>query len=689
MRIKSLTLGNIRSYVNQRIEFPEGSLLLSGNIGSGKTSLLLAIDFALFGLRKGALSSNALLRKGQDYGFVELNFEISGKDVIIRRNLKKGSSGISQEAGFFILDGYKEELSPVELKQKVLELFNYPRETLTKSKGLIYNYTVYTPQEEMKSILLADVEERLNILRRVFGIDKYKRVVENSKVLISKLKDRKKEFNLLSSDLEEFKEERKIKEEKISEVESKITLMKTELNEIKNKVESKRKNVELLEEKGKRRKELESDFQILTHKLEGFIDQKTRNNTRIDILNKEINDLDRGLKEFNIVDLEIVNKRISDVNEDLIRVENENKELSKKLGEFEFVIKNSEKVKNDVKDLDICPVCHQNVGLDHKHRISNNEESRIKDTKVLFEQYTEKEKENKKLTLEFRVKLDTLLKSKNEVEIFRLKKNNLNDRTENLQNLLDEQNRIKKDIGEINSQKLGIDKLLVDLPDVSEEYNKVKLEMEEILVLDRKLHSELYASEREINIVKGRIEELSLDILKKEKFKEKIVKYSEMITYLEKDFTSLIQIMEKQIMRKIHFDFDKLFKDWFRILVENEDLDINLNYDFSPLISQNGYDIEYSHLSGGERTAAALAYRLALNQVINTLMSEINTRDILILDEPTDGFSSEQVDKLRIILEELNVEQVIIVSHDPKIESFVDNVIRFEKKEGSTYLSQG
>ena len=427
----------------------------------------------------------------------------------------------------------------------------------------------------------------------------------------------------------------------------------------------------------------------MTHKLEGFIDQKTRNNTRIDILNKEINDLDRGLKEFNIVDLEIVNKRISDVNEDLIRVENENKELSKKLGEFEFVIKNSEKVKNDVKDLDICPVCHQNVGLDHKHRISNNEESRIKDTKVLFEQYTEKEKENKKLTLEFRVKLDTLLKSKNEVEIFRLKKNNLNDRTENLQNLLDEQNRIKKDIGEINSQKLGIDKLLVDLPDVSEEYNKVKLEMEEILVLDRKLHSELYASEREINIVKGRIEELSLDILKKEKFKEKIVKYSEMITYLEKDFTSLIQIMEKQIMRKIHFDFDKLFKDWFRILVENEDLDINLNYDFSPLISQNGYDIEYSHLSGGERTAAALAYRLALNQVINTLMSEINTRDILILDEPTDGFSSEQVDKLRIILEELNVEQVIIVSHDPKIESFVDNVIRFEKKEGSTYLSQG
>jgi DNA repair protein SbcC/Rad50 len=686
MKIKSLTLTNIRSYVSQKIEFPTGSLLLSGNIGSGKTSLLLAIDFVLFGLRRGTLSSNALLRKGQDYGFVELNFEISGKDIVIRRNLKKGSSGIIQGAGFFVLNGCKEELSPIELKQKVLELFNYPRESLTKSKGLIYNYTVYTPQEEMKTILLADSEERLNILRKVFGIDKYKRVVENSKILISKLKERKKEFDLLSTDLDELKKRKLDKEEKLNEVNSRIVLMKEELDGIKNKVEVKRKDVELLEGKEKRRKDLESNFQVLSHKLENLINQKSRNNLSIENLNKEINDLNIELKEFNRVDLEIINKRVSDVNEDITRVENENKELGKKIGEFEFVVRTSEKVKNDVKDLVICPTCHQNVGMEHKHRVSNNEESRIRDTKILFEKYSEKEKENQKLIFGFRDKLVGLLKSKNEIEIFRVKKNNLDNRIRDLQNLLDDQGRIKKEIGEINSQKLGIDKLLVDLPDVSEEYNKVKLELEEFLILDRRLHSELYASEREVNLIKEIVEELSLDILRKENFRNKIVKYSEMITYLEKDFISLIQIMEKQIMRKIHSDFDKLFKDWFRILVENEDLEINLGQDFSPLISQNGYDIEYSHLSGGERTAAALAYRLALNQVINTIMSEINTKDIMILDEPTDGFSSEQVDKLRIILEELNVEQVIIVSHDPKIESFVDNVIRFEKKEGSSIV---
>ena len=65
-------------------------------------------------------------------------------------------------------------------------------------------------------------------------------------------------------------------------------------------------------------------------------------------------------------------------------------------------------------------------------------------------------------------------------------------------------------------------------------------------------------------------------------------------------------------------------------------------------------------------------------------MSTINTKDILMLDEPTDGFSQEQLSRMRNILEDLNTKQTIIVSHDPMIESFVDKVIRLEKTEYST-----
>ncbi len=684
MKIKSIVLENIRSYSSGKIEFPDGSVLLSGDIGSGKTSLLLAIDFVLFGLRKGNLSSNALLRKGQNYGFVELNLKISEKEVSVRRNLKRGSSGISQEAGHIIINGYKEELSPVELKQRILELFNYPKESLTKTKGLIYNYTVYTPQEEMKSILLADSDERLNILRRVFGVDKYKRVIENSKFLISKLKERKKECELLSSDLDNLNKEKISKNNKISELNENLKRLKEELGVMKEKINLKKKYVEEIENKRKEREELKKNLIVLENKLEGLVNQRVRNNSVMETLNKEINELNKELKEFNVTDLEIINKRISDINEDLRRIELENKEIGEKIGEFGFIVRNSEEVKININKLDLCPVCKQKVTIEHKHKISDSEDLKIKDTKVLFDKYKENEKENQGLMAELKTKLESLSKSKNEVEIFKVKRNNLDSRTKQLNDLLEEQNEMKKGIGEINSNKLGIGKLLEGMPNVSDEYEKVKSELEELLGVDRKLHSEMFAGEREVTLFIERINELNLEIEKKTKLKEKIVKYSETISYLEKEFISLVSMMEKQIMRKVHSDFDKIFKDWFRILVENEDLEISLDYDFSPLIKQNGYDIEYAHLSGGERTAAALAYRLALNQIINTIMSEINTKDILILDEPTDGFSSEQVDKLRIILEELMIEQVIIVSHDPKIESFVDNVIRFEKKEGNS-----
>jgi len=50
MKLKKITLDNIRSYEHVELEFPEGSTLLSGDIGAGKTSILL-----VYSLDKGVL----------------------------------------------------------------------------------------------------------------------------------------------------------------------------------------------------------------------------------------------------------------------------------------------------------------------------------------------------------------------------------------------------------------------------------------------------------------------------------------------------------------------------------------------------------------------------------------------------------------------------------------------------------
>ena len=50
MIIKSLKLENIRSYTSCLIDFKLGTTLFEGDIGSGKSTILMAIEFALFGL---------------------------------------------------------------------------------------------------------------------------------------------------------------------------------------------------------------------------------------------------------------------------------------------------------------------------------------------------------------------------------------------------------------------------------------------------------------------------------------------------------------------------------------------------------------------------------------------------------------------------------------------------------------
>ena len=66
----------------------------------------------------------------------------------------------------------------------------------------------------------------------------------------------------------------------------------------------------------------------------------------------------------------------------------------------------------------------------------------------------------------------------------------------------------------------------------------------------------------------------------------------------------------------------------------------------------------------------------------------MKTRDLLILDEPTDGFSEAQVSKMQDILDNLNKKQMIIISHERTLDSFVADIYEFKKFNHSTSVLQ-
>ncbi|MFC1685921.1 hypothetical protein ACFLZZ_02760, partial [Nanoarchaeota archaeon] len=338
-----------------------------------------------------------------------------------------------------------------------------------------------------------------------------------------------------------------------------------------------------------------------------------------------------------------------------------------------------QRVVGSVTSLDNCPTCRQKVGEDHKHQIKSETEKEVSDIdKRLSENKKEKTKidEVKKEIIqkinELRAKDRLLLSIKSEIK-------NLEENKQNLKRFEDAGKQISEKITSLTKTQEELEKNIGSFLNLDINYAEMKKDLDELQEKQRSIEINKAKSERRMEDLESSIIKFEEEIEKKQKIKSSITQFKKTKNWLSSDFVKIIGEMEKAVMNKVHSEFSSLFSKWFCVLADG--LNARINEEFTPVIEQQGYEINYNYLSGGERTAAALAYRLALNQVINGLMSNIKTKDLLILDEPTEGFSSEQLDKMRDVLRELKVEQLILVSHESKMESFVDKIIRFHKNE--------
>jgi len=675
MIIKRIKLKNIRSYENQEIEFPLGSTLLSGDIGSGKSSILLALEYALFGLQPGQKGS-ALLRNNCNFGEVLLEFDIDNNNIIIERRLKREGSSVTNDYSAITINNQKEELSVTELKSKILSILQYPPEFIKKN-NILYRFTVYTPQEQMKQIVTEDAETRLNVLRHTFGIDKYKRIRDNLAIFLNKIKEDSKliqgEIKTLDSDKERLKSIKDF----LTSIESKIKDRENEVLLNREKRKSLELEVQELEKKVKEKEVFEKEIE----KSNVIIGSKKDN---LFSLQKELSSLERNLSEAKESFDE--NKLTSIINEIASR-KLEIEKLNSRLIEIATTINslNSNKTffaseKERILNLKICPTCLQDVSEIHKHNILNKAEQEISESAKKLEALLSEQAMIKPLLAKERNLLANLEDEKSRLEGLKAKLAFI----QKSQLRIDE---IKKQIETLNKDisllSLHIGNLKQEVFKFSKFSNLLKIKQDELknaFLLEKNSEISLAELKKETEITLRQISLLEEEIRKKEEARKKLFNLLELHDWLSSQFVNLIDFTERNVLIKLRLEFSKLFGKWFHMLMPQDSFEVQLDENFTPLIIQGESEMEYSFLSGGERTAVALAYRLALNQTINSILSNIKTKDLVILDEPTDGFSEAQLEKMRDVLEELNVAQLIIVSHDQKIEGFVDNIIRLKKE---------
>ena len=481
MLLKTIKLENIRSYLNQVVSFPNGSVLLSGDVGSGKSSILLAVEFALFGVRRKHLTGNSLLRHGKNQGSVELAFDIDGKDIIVKRILKRGKKDIQQDSGYIVINGIKKQGTAIELKTEILNIIGYPRELITKSKNLVYRYTVYTPQEEMKQILTEEDDERLDTLRKVFGIDRYKRIRENSTVFIRELKSKVKEGNVRIEDLEIRKNNRDNKKNQILELDKRLKELDPKLDDVEICLDKRKEELKQIEDKIKEQINIKKSLELYDVELRNRLEQREQNKKREEEFEKQIILLREELKGKTDVNIDRLREEIR---ENEKRIENENKkilEFKNKINEFEIRKRNSSEIKAKILSINKCPTCEQEVSKEHKESVLTRENDIIKKCNIKGEEINKEINGIERGLQIYNQELNENKKKEQEFSVVKFKIDNLKEKEKMKNDLSLMQEKIKEEIGKINTKKMELNKRIIEDKEIEDGSSKLRQEIDSLM----------------------------------------------------------------------------------------------------------------------------------------------------------------------------------------------------------------
>ncbi|MET0842653.1 MAG: SMC family ATPase [Mycetocola sp.] len=188
MKIQRLTVTGFGPYKDeQRIDFErfddDGIFLITGKTGAGKSSLLDAICFALYGSAPRYDGAQPKLRSDYcelgDPTWVELEFRISGTSYRVRRapeyeRPKKSGSGTTVEkatAELFVKNNDRWEgvaARPVDVARELEVILG-----LTKDQFL---QVILLAQNRFQEFLLAKNDERQAVLRTLFGTKRFEQV---------------------------------------------------------------------------------------------------------------------------------------------------------------------------------------------------------------------------------------------------------------------------------------------------------------------------------------------------------------------------------------------------------------------------------------------------------------------------------------------------------------------------------
>ena len=568
--IRKIVLKNWKVHLNSTLTFERGVNLIVGNIGSGKTSVLDAICFGLYGTFPDLQSrkvkiDDLIMRKPfeKDEAEIYVEFEVNGKILSARRVLKKGRGSYAE----FRENG---KLLEIQSSQRVTELV----EKELKTSYELFSKIIYAEQNGLDYFLRLQAGERKKKIDELLMIEKFEKARSSASSLIHRLelivKDKEKylasiDFERMKRELEEIKveigridEDIKSKKLYLSEIASQRILLEDEYKkakEIKEKLEEEMrslKGIESLLEEGKKeilrlesevkginKEEIEKKLkenEKLKKELEPYLKE---NEEKLEKLQKELSKIESEIQYYSrkideakakLQEIEKIEKYLQEIEKSF----NENI-LSEKEKKRQEIVTSIEVLRSEIKKdeeaiLQLsyaeskCPVCETKLTEEKKKKIVEKKQKEIEENKKEIEKLIKEKVEAERL-------IDEIKKKLKEIEEMKI--------------LAKDKERLLKEL-EFDKSALKIDE--DNKASISKEVESMKREIkekEELLRRTLEEKSNLEATRQRILDLESLIEKRREYEKRKEEIEKKIVELEKLLEGKN------IEEMEKRLIRLI------------------------------------------------------------------------------------------------------------------------------------------
>lgn len=735
MILKKVIIENIRSH--EYLEFEPASIgvtAISGENGAGKSTIVDAFSWSLFGTRLHGLRNKNYIREGVDAKEktvqVTSYIRVGNTDFMIKRKITSNEGAC--ECKVF---SYNEEIGDWEFESgpAVTHAESFIRSILNiDEKGFLSS--VFIQQKQVDQIVSASPTERGQVIEKLIGVSA---ITESTKLAREESRALQRAADIIQpGSLEDEKA-------KVDEFKVKVTTAKENLKEVEETLKTLEQELVVLRATEQAETELQNHLDSLNTSLDNvkkddsYLKENLKNYTKILKDNSEIS-IDYKLKEIIEEELseslekeKAIQNELNNINIQITRytslfeetlnydeikaaydeiTDNYNDLMNKKSVLDEALIGLKVKVKSVKQHLDLlksgaaeCPVCgHPILNPEEefkKHTEEQNENK--KEFKQIKEELTELEEAISKIgndKTQYEALLEKATEQVNSVDNFKKAKENKQTKEAKLNSIQLVINKNREQLADINANEKHRDLINTAkeqvtiseqrLKDNKKERARLEKEISTLNVLPKSTYKVLLNNlkEKEDLLVKTNIQKASLDgelkliveqakqaVQDYKRCKEASENYERLhnqITIMNLTNQSLIKFKEQRIKNSIP-ELTDIASEILARFTDNKFTQLILTDKFETfVITENNVKRPVSQLSGGELSAAAIALRLAIALFLNN-----GQQHLLILDEVLTAMSSDRSQLILETITSLTNAQIILIAHNDGINSFADKVV--------------